>query len=114
MSYPSSGNIGLCMRTCMFVNRERTIFCLALSVLSSCMHRLYLCMHKVCVCVYAIPSSTSSVLSTYYVSLCAFVSVTVCDAGSSVWVYLCTCVYMHLFHLLHLMSLLEQCNYIST
>jgi len=27
MSYPSSGSIGLCVRTCMFVNRERTIFC---------------------------------------------------------------------------------------
>ena len=53
-----------------------------------------------------------------YVFLCAFMYVPVCDAGNCTWVYLwsepmCMCVYMHLFHLLDLMSLLEVCKYVS-
>lgn len=56
-------------------------------------------------------------ISHVYVFLCAFVYVPMCDAGNCVWIYLwsehkCTCVYMHLFHLLDLMFLLDVRKYV--
>lgn len=56
-------------------------------------------------------------ISRVYVFLCALMYVPMCDADNSVWVYLqsehkCVCVYMHLFHLLDLMFLLEVWKYV--